>query len=217
MIRTLRLSAVVVSFAFALAVAGMAAAQSTAAPRRAAPERAGLPAPTVGVMPHALYPDPEEQARQAPFAGPSVPGANGALRDLYRNPADRLYSNPFAQPSPSPVNSATGNALRRLYGGRSALASPNLGASPGGASSAAPVSPTDPSFRRYDLNGNGTISADEYTAARMRAAPANPNAVDAERRRMLLERFDSRFRSADRNRDGRITPGEMGGVSNPRF
>ena len=72
-------------------------------------------------------------------------------------------------------------------------------------------------FPRYDLNGDGVISADEYNAVHMRGAPANPTAADAARRRMLMERMGARFRAADRNGDGRVTPDELNADPNARF
>ncbi len=190
------------------------------APRHSAPDT--IPEnfnalPPEGTMPHPLYQAPgglRPQQRESP-------GVNAALRDLYGNPLDKFYRTPGSGPGGNAMDPATAQALRRLYGGNAPLATqrPPVGAPPDSISSGASagLATEDPEFRRYDLNGDGVISADEYVAARMRAARANPTAADAARRRMLTERFDARFRAADRNGDGRISPNEYGAVSNPRF
>ncbi len=219
--RTLRLSATV--FAAALVAAGSAGAQGFApglpggvGPRHSAPavapEGEGA-AP--GIMPGPMYSEGgqlQPQQRQSP-------DVSSALRDLYSDPMKQYYRN--ASPpggGGNELDPSTRRALRQLYGGSVPLTGPSLPEGPPGAQSRnATPDASARAFPRYDLNGDGVISADEYSAVHMRAAPADPTAADAARRRTLMERFSSRFRAADRNGDGRVTPDELNADPNARF
>lgn len=75
-----------------------------------------------------------------------------------------------------------------------------------------------PVFERYigiDANGDGEISRPEYMRGNARFIAVGPRG-DA-RRRAYTARLKSRFRGADRNNDGRITPQELEGLRNFRF
>jgi hypothetical protein len=71
---------------------------------------------------------------------------------------------------------------------------PKFDAPPSGPQAApAPEPSLTPDLSRMDRNRDGAISRDEYM------------------------RLDSRFRGADVNRDGRVTPQELDAYGNPRF
>jgi hypothetical protein len=76
----------------------------------------------------------------------------------------------------------------------------------------APAVPTappgfDPGTSRLDSDRDGTISRQEYFQGNTRAI--TPGFRGEQRYRQGQERLDSQFRNADRNRDGKITPGEL--------
>ncbi len=174
-----------------------------------APEDAIGTAP--GVRPGPMYPQPNElrpQQHQAPTVG-------SAVNDLYKDPLQKFYRNPApAGGGGNAIDPATRNALRQLYGDKVPLSRPSV---PDGPPSAASANAAPRGFPRYDLNGDGAVTADEYSAAQMRAAPGNPTPAAAARRQRLMERFNSRFRAADRNGDGRVTPAELDADPNARF
>ena len=72
-----------------------------------------------------------------------------------------------------------------------------------------------PDVERLDSNRDGAISRQEYFRGRDRLVPAGP-AGDV-RQRHLIERLDSRFRQADRDRNGVVDPQEIHDSGNPRF
>ncbi len=82
----------------------------------------------------------------------------------------------------------------------------------------APVGAADEGFgdyRRFDRNGDGSISRDEYMSSRSRGFRAGRGGDSRSRRHRA--RLNSRFRGADRNRDGKISAEELRGRRNARF
>ncbi len=68
---------------------------------------------------------------------------------------------------------------------------------------------------RLDTNRDGFVSRGEYLNGRARSARAG---VDGwARNNSRRSRLDSRFRSADRNGDGRLSGTELGSLRNRRF
>jgi EF hand domain-containing protein len=70
-------------------------------------------------------------------------------------------------------------------------------------------------YANLDADRDGFISRQEYLSGRFRASRAGPSG-DSKRRR-YQSKLDSRFRAADRNRDGRVSAEEIGALRNPRF
>lgn len=68
---------------------------------------------------------------------------------------------------------------------------------------------------RLDQNRDGTISRQEYMLKRQRAGTVGSRGTANKVRR--LERLNSRFRSADRNRDGKLTGPEIDAMKGRRF
>lgn len=66
-----------------------------------------------------------------------------------------------------------------------------------------------------DTNRDGFISRDEYMSGRTR--PARAGRFGRARRNARQSRLNSRFRAADRNRDGKLSTGELGSLGNRRF
>jgi hypothetical protein len=65
----------------------------------------------------------------------------------------------------------------------------------------------DPGVSRLDNDRDGAISREEYFQGRTRLI--TPGFRGEQRQRRHQERLDSRFRDADRNRDGKITAEEL--------
>jgi hypothetical protein len=133
----------------------------------------------------------------------------------YADPARNLYGRNPMVPGGAPTAPHTYNESAPNGGLPADLFPPNARAgaarAPSGADAAA-----DARFRRFDLDRNGAITRDEFVNSQMMRAPGTGLAVQA-RRESLQRRFDSRFGGADRNHDGRITPDEYLGATNPRF
>lgn len=72
-----------------------------------------------------------------------------------------------------------------------------------------------PEMGPVDRNSDGAISRSEYFRGRNRSVPAGP--AGELRQQRLFERLDSRFRNADSDRDGYVTPQELQNYGNPRF
>ena len=66
-----------------------------------------------------------------------------------------------------------------------------------------------------DQNRNGFVSRDEYMRARRGLRHAGRRGAEFYVHRG--QRFDSRFRAADRNRDGRLSPDEIDRMKGRRF
>ena len=66
-----------------------------------------------------------------------------------------------------------------------------------------------------DQNRNGFVSRDEYMRSRRGLLHADRRGAEFYIRRG--ERFDSRFRAADTNRDGRLSPTEIDRMQGQRF
>ncbi|MGB0631750.1 MAG: hypothetical protein ACPGRZ_13755 [Alphaproteobacteria bacterium] len=66
-----------------------------------------------------------------------------------------------------------------------------------------------------DQNRNGFVSRDEYMRSRRGLLHAGRRGAEYHIRRD--QRFDSRFRDADRNRDGRLSPDEIDRMKGRRF
>lgn len=78
--------------------------------------------------------------------------------------------------------------------------------------------PPPPAFDLYsglDRDRDGAISKSEYFQGRTRALPAGPRG--AAMRKVQRQRLESRFRSADRDGDGKISPEELEELQNHRF
>lgn len=68
---------------------------------------------------------------------------------------------------------------------------------------------------RLDRDGDGSVSRSEYMGSRQRPAVAGQRGIQMHLQRQ--ERLDSRFRAADRNRDGRLTGEEIDEMEGRRF
>jgi len=68
---------------------------------------------------------------------------------------------------------------------------------------------------QMDSNHDGYVSRDEYFANRGRGRTAG--SVGTQHYLQRQNRMDSRFRNADRNRDGRLSPEEIDEIGNARF
>lgn len=68
---------------------------------------------------------------------------------------------------------------------------------------------------RLDQNHDGTVSRQEYILKRQRPATAGSQGTASQVRR--LERLNSRFRAADRNRDGKLSGPEIDAMEGRRF
>lgn len=70
-------------------------------------------------------------------------------------------------------------------------------------------------YARLDVDRDGSISRREYMLGRFRGSRAG---VAGESKRLRYQaRLASRFRAADRNRDGEISAEEIAKLRNPRF
>ncbi|MEX2455295.1 MAG: EF-hand domain-containing protein [Rhodospirillaceae bacterium] len=74
---------------------------------------------------------------------------------------------------------------------------------------------SDTVLPELDANGNGYISRDEYFSARQRAPVVGGRGT--ERHLHRRDRMDSRFRTADSNRDGRLSAEEIDAMEGRRF
>jgi hypothetical protein len=68
---------------------------------------------------------------------------------------------------------------------------------------------------RLDSNRDGVVSRDEYFTGRRRPATTGTEGTNQHVRRM--QRLNSRFRAADRNRDGRLSGTEIDAMKGRRF
>lgn len=68
---------------------------------------------------------------------------------------------------------------------------------------------------RLDANRDGVVSRQEYLLSRQRTPTAGRQGSASQVRR--YERFDSRFRAADRNRDGKLSGPEIDAMQGRRF
>ena len=79
----------------------------------------------------------------------------------------------------------------------------------------APPSSDAARYGRFDTNRDGFISRGEYLAGRSR--PVRAGAYGEARHSSRRSRLHSRFRAADRNRDGKLSTGELQRIQNRRF
>ncbi len=70
-------------------------------------------------------------------------------------------------------------------------------------------------YARLDSNRDGFISRGEYLAGRSR--PVRAGAIVRTRHGWRQSRLQSRFRAADRDRDGKLSVKELDGIRNRRF
>ena len=68
---------------------------------------------------------------------------------------------------------------------------------------------------RLDTNRDGVVSRHEYFTGRQRPATAGAEGTNQHVRR--IQRLNSRFRAADRNRDGRLVGPEIDAMKGRRF
>ena len=68
---------------------------------------------------------------------------------------------------------------------------------------------------KLDENRDGSVSRQEYMLKRPRPAVAGSRGTSSQMRR--LKRLDSRFRAADRNRDGKLSGPEIDAMKGRRF
>jgi hypothetical protein len=71
------------------------------------------------------------------------------------------------------------------------------------------------SYAGLDNDRDGVISRQEYMSGRFRGSRAG--VAGNSKRQRYQSRLDSRFRAADRNRDGKISAAEIANLRNPRF
>lgn len=87
----------------------------------------------------------------------------------------------------------------------------------------APAAPPPPNwegsdrFDRFDRNGDGYLSFQEYQAGRHRASAVGLGARGDDRQRRIDQGMSTRFRAADTDRDGRVSADEARNARNPRF
>lgn len=144
----------------------------------------------------------------SPLPGDRAPRRGGQLRDPLAPP-------PITLPDPLAERD---RAIKRLFGdpGRRVGLPPQPNLNQPGEAAPPPAELTLPTeVQRLDRNHDGAVSRDEYFRGRTRMVPVGP-AGDA-RQRQLQERLDSRFRDADRDRSGTVTPQELDQYGSPRF
>lgn len=73
----------------------------------------------------------------------------------------------------------------------------------------------DPGIAHLDADGDGTVSRSEYFQGRTRLV--SPGRDSDRRTRSLQRRLDSRFRQADSNGDGVVSPAELQATGGARF
>lgn len=150
--------------------------------------------PPVETQPYQVQPFSAERQMQR-YNQPTLPDP---VRDRARAERDRLkrlglpYFDPDAKAPGAPGTGTPGGA-----------------AQPGGIGITAMTgaAPPDPNFSRMDTNRDGIVSRQEYLNAQSRTVP--PSVRNTWRERPFVERANSRFRTNDLNKDGRITPDEM--------
>lgn len=70
-------------------------------------------------------------------------------------------------------------------------------------------------YAGLDSDRDGVISRQEYMSGRFRGSRAG--VAGNSKRQRYQSRLDSRFRAADKNRDGKISAAEIAKLRNPRF
>jgi hypothetical protein len=100
--------------------------------------------------------------------------------------------------------------LRKLGLPENRLNDPKAATVPG---AAPPV--FESNVRHLDADGDGSVSRTEYFQGRTRLV--SPGRNTARRNRAQQRRLDSRFRQADSNRDGRVSPAELKATGGVRF
>jgi hypothetical protein len=68
---------------------------------------------------------------------------------------------------------------------------------------------------QLDTNQDGFVSREEYMRDHQRGATVGD--IGTQRYMQRYHRFDSRFRAADRDRDGRLSPDEIDAMQGRRF
>ncbi len=86
-----------------------------------------------------------------------------------------------------------------------------------GETSPSPVEPglSSTVLPQLDRNQDGFVSREEYMSDRQRGATVG--ALGTQRYMQRYHRFDSRFRAADTDRDGRLSPDEIDAMQGRRF
>ena len=123
----------------------------------------------------------------------------------------------YGRQNPALPSTTTDRVLRRLN--RDPMA--RLGYEPNrppptASQDTAPAAPTfEPGIAQLDTNLDGAVSRDEYFRGRDRRFAIGDNSPT--RRRVYLQKLDSRFGYADQNGDGKVSPEELSSIPGARF
>jgi hypothetical protein len=150
--------------------------------------------PPIETQPYQVQPFSAERQMQR-YNQPTLPDP---VRDRARAERDRLKR--LGLPYFDPDAKAPGAPGIGTPGGATTPGGIGITAVPGSA-------PPDPNFSRMDTNRDGIVSRQEYLNAQSRTVP--PSVRNTWRERPFVERANSRFRTNDLNKDGRITPDKM--------
>jgi len=188
----------VFGLAIVLAAAGTGALAQTQLP------------PPAAYRPEPVKPTP---GVSQPIPGRSSQASPSTSKLPWERDVDRLYKNSGPD--------ATDSAVKKLYQdpmARLGLPPAIVPFNPSGQGAVAPTMPPTPDFNRLDSNRDGVVTQQEYAAGRSRTVqPLGTGSAQSLRAQALNQRGLSRFRQADRNGDGFISPDEYNNSRDSRF